>query len=243
MESISLFFPVYKDEATVERVAQKALSILPSLCSEYEIIIVDDCSPDRAGKIADELASIHECIRVIHHPKNLGYGAAIQTGLNACKNDLICMIDGDDEYDVNDITKLIKVIKHYDLIVTFRYKKLYSNARILISWVYNILLRFLFKTRFRDISTGLRLLHRSMIQDINIISNSPFIGAEIAIKALYKGYSIGEVGIQTFPRSFGKGSSVTPTNIVATFRDMLKVYKNVFSDQYELPPSRQRKDE
>lgn len=242
MESISLFFPVYKDEATVERVAQKALSILPSLCSEYEIIIVDDSSPDRAGEIADELASINERIRVIHHPINLGYGAAIQTGLNACKNDLICMIDGDDEYDVNDIKKLMKVIKHYDLIITFRYKKLYSSKRIFISWVYNILLRFLFNTRFRDISTGLRLLRRSMIQDIDMISNSPFIGAEITIKALYKGYSIGEVGIQTFPRDFGKGSSVTRTNIIATIRDMLKVYKNVFSNQYELPPNRQRKD-
>lgn len=242
MESISLFFPVYKDEATVERVAQKALSILPSLCSEYEIIIVDDSSPDRAGEIADELASINERIRVIHHPINLGYGAAIQTGLNACKNDLICMIDGDDEYDVNDIKKLMKVIKHYDLIITFRYKKLYSSKRIIISWAYNVLLRFLFNTRFRDISTGLRLVRRSMIQDIDMISNSPFIGAEITIKALYKGYSIGEVGIQTFPRDFGKGSSVTRKNIIATIRDMLKVYKNVFSNQYELPPNRQRKD-
>ncbi len=242
MESISLFFPVYKDEATVERVAQKALSILPSLCSEYEIIIVDDCSPDRAGEIADELASRHEHIRVIHHPINLGYGAAIQTGLNASKNDLICMIDGDDEYDVNDIKKLMKVIKHYDLIITFRYKKLYSSKRIIISWVYNILLRFLFNTRFRDISTGLRMLRRSMIQDIDMISNSPFIGAEITIKALYKGYAVGEVGIQTFPRDFGKGSSVTRKNIIATIRDMLKVYKNVFSNQYELPSNRQRKD-
>jgi len=240
MESISLLFPVYKDEATVERMAQKALFILPTLCSEYEIIIVDDCSPDRAGEIADELASKHECIRVIHHPTTLGYGAAIKSGLNVCKNELICMTDGDDEYDVYDIAKLMKVIKHYDLVITFRYKKLYSSNRIFISWVYNSLLRFLFKTRFRDISTGLRLLRRSMIQDIDITSNSPFIGAEITIKAMYKGYAVGEVGIQTFPRDFGKGSSVTRKNIIATFHDIFRIYKLIFSDQYELPPTRKR---
>lgn len=240
MKSISLFYPIYKDEATVEKMAQKALTILPTVCDEYEIIIVDDCSPDRAGEIADQLALKYKCIRVIHHPKNLGYGAAIRTGLSACNYELICMIDGDDEYDIADFVNLMKVVRHYDLIITFRYKKLYSNKRQFISWVYNALIRFLFKTRFRDISTGLRLVRRSMMQDIKLTSTSPFIGAEIAIKAMLKGYTVGEVGIQTFPRDFGKGSSVTKKNIIATIRDMFRIYRYIFSDQYELPPNRER---
>jgi len=233
-------FPVYKDEATIERVTQKALNLLPSLFKKYEIIIVDDGSPDRSGKIADRLALKHKCIRVIHHSNNMGYGAAIKTGLNSCKNDLICMIDGDDEYDLYDLINLMKIIRHYDLIITFRYKKLYSSKRIFISWSYNMIIRYLFKTRFRDISTGLRLLRRDMIQDIDLFSSSPFIGAEIAIKAMYKGYAVGEMGIQTFPREFGRGQSVTFANIVATIRDMLKIYKLIFSDQYSLPFNRKR---
>lgn len=233
-------FPVYKDETTIERVTHKALKLLPSLFKKYEIIIVDDGSPDRSGEIADRLALKHRCIHVIHHSKNLGYGAAIKTGLNACKNDLICMVDGDDEYDAYDLINMMKIIRHYDLIITFRYKKLYSSKRIFISWIYNMLLRYLFKIRFRDISTGLRLLRRDMIQDIDLLSNSPFIGAEITIKAMFKGYAIGEMGIQTFPREFSRGQSITFANIVATIRDMLKIYKSIFSDQYELPQNRKR---
>jgi glycosyltransferase involved in cell wall biosynthesis len=240
MENISLFFPIYKDEATVEKVAQKALSILPTLSDEYEIIIVDDASPDRAGEIADQLALQHKCIRVIHHPKNLGYGSAIRSGLSACKYELICMIDGDDEYEVSDFINLMKVMRHYDLVITFRYKKLYSTNRQFISWVYNCLIRFLFRTHFRDISTGLRMARRSMIRDLELTSTSPFIGAEITIKAMLKGYAIGEVGIQTFPRNFGKGSSVTLRNIIATIRDLFRIHNVIFSDQYELPPNRER---
>ena len=60
------------------------------------------------------------------------------------------------------------------------------------------------------------------------------------VNEVQKGYRIGEVGIQTFPREFGKGASTSPKNIVATISDMLKVYRTVFSSGYELPKDRTR---
>lgn len=237
---ISLFFPVYGDEGTIRIVAEKAIKFLEDLDDDYEIIIVDDGSPDKSGEIADHLSQEYPAIRVIHHPENLGYGAAFRSGLAACKNEYICMIDGDDQYDVYDLQKLLKLIDSYDLIITFRYKKIYSSLRIFISWVYNKILRFLFRTPFRDVSTGLRLIRKSVVEDIELESNSPFIGAELAIKIMLKGYRIGEVGIQTFPRVFGTGSSTMPKNIWATIQDMWRIYTKIFSDEYELPPYRSR---
>ena len=238
---ISLFFPVYNDERTVRIVADKALDLLAAVGDEYEIIIVDDRSPDRAGEIADELAREHPCIRVIHHPRHLGYGAAVRTGLAACRHEYICFTDGDDEYEVMDFHRLLKLSDYYDLIITFRYRKIYSGARIFISWVYNKLLRFLFRTPFRDVSTGLRMVRKSVIEDIDPETNSPFIGAEIAIKAMLKGYRVGEVGIQTFPRTFGASSATSLKNILATIRDLTRTYREVFSDRYDLPHNRERK--
>jgi glycosyltransferase involved in cell wall biosynthesis len=234
----SIFFPVYKDERTVESVATKSLRLLESLGEEHEIVIVDDGSPDRSGEIADRLAREHPCIRVIHHAKNLGYGAAVRSGLAACRYPFICMTD--DEYEVEDFRKLLRLRDHYDLIITFRYKRIYSGKRILISRVYNALLRFLFDTRFRDVSTGLRMVRRSVIEDLVLESNSPFVGAELTIKAMLKGFRVGEVGIQTFPREFGSGSSASVKNIVATLRDALKTYRLVFSEHYDLPAGRRR---
>ncbi|MCB9252304.1 MAG: glycosyltransferase family 2 protein [Flavobacteriales bacterium] len=237
---ISIFFPVYKDESTIRTVTGKAISICTELANKFEIVIVNDCSPDRSGEIADELAAQHDFIKVIHHPENMGYGAAVKTGLNNARYEWICLTDGDDEYDLNDLRKLIKFKDAYDLIITFRYKKIYSNKRIFISAIYNKLLRWLFRTNYRDISTGLRLVKKELIEDLQLITNSPFIGAEITIKSMLKGYRVGEVGIQTFPRTVGSGSSTSFRNIYLTIKDMLRVRKEIFSDHYDLPDNRQR---
>jgi glycosyltransferase involved in cell wall biosynthesis len=237
----SLFFPVFRDEGSVRTVAEKGLRLLSELCSDYEIIIVDDGSPDRSGEIADELAREYEKVRVIHHGKNLGYGAAVRSGLAASRFDYICLTDGDDEYEVEDLRKLLRLRDRYDLIITFRYKKIYSTWRIFVSWVYNRLLRILFRMPFRDVSTGLRMVKKSVAHDLELESTSPFIGAEIAIKAMLKGYAIGEVGIQTFPRAFGKGATVSVPNILATLSDVFRVYRKVFSDSYDLPANRMRR--
>jgi hypothetical protein len=99
----------------------------------------------------------------------------------------------------------------------------------------------LFRTNYRDISTGLRLVRKSLIDQIPCHSNSPFIGAEITIKSMLKGCRVGEVGIQTFPREFGKGASTSIPNIIATIRDMAAVYRTVFSSNYDLPLNRERR--
>jgi glycosyltransferase involved in cell wall biosynthesis len=235
---MSLFFPVYRDEATVERVTRKAVAVMEELAHEYEVIIVDDGSPDRAGQVADELARSLPRVRVIHHGTNRGYGAALRTGIQAARYDWICFTDGDDEYEIEDVRKLTRLRDYYDLIITFRYAKRYSGVRIFVSYVYNKLLRLLFQTRYRDISCGLRLIRKSVADELDLQSTSPFIGAEIAIKTLIKGYRVGEVGVQTFPRELGKGSSTTLPNILATIRDMLAVRRTIFSPEYDRPLNR-----
>lgn len=238
--NISIFFPVYNDEKTVKIMVEKSIDVCKKIANEFEIVIVNDCSPDNSGKIAEDLSQVYPFIKVIHHNKNLGYGAAVKNGIANAKYEWICQTDGDDEYDIYDLIKLLKHKDYYDLIITFRYKKIYSNKRIFISYIYNKILRYLFRTSYRDISTGLRLIKKSLIQELSLIADSPFIGAEITIKSMLKGYRVGEVGIQTFPRTVGKGSSTNWKNILSTIKDMIKIYQEIFSDDYDLPHNRQR---
>ena len=237
---VSLFFPVYNDEKTVERVCGKSIEVLTQLCKNWEVIIINDGSPDNSGAIADQIAANNPNVRVIHHETNKGYGAAIRRGLAESRGEIIFFTDGDDEYDVYEFLRIFKLKDFYDLIITFRYKKLYSSKRIFISYVYNAIFRFVFDTPYRDISTGLRAIRKSLVNDLNLVSNSPFIGAELTLKSKLKGYRIGEVGIQTFPRDFGKGSSTTWKNIFSTIKEMIRTYNEVFSDDYDLPQNRKR---
>jgi len=239
--NISFFVPVYKDELTIKIVAERAVKLFNEIANNYEIIIVNDGSPDKSGDIAEELSLIYPQIKVIHHEKNKGYGAVLKTGVSASKYEWICMVDGDNEYDVYELKKMFAVKDYYLLIIAFRYKKLYSAKRIFISFVYNKLLRFLFKSKFRDISTGIRVIHRSLLDEIELNSNSPFIGAELALKSMLRGFPIGEVGIQTFPRDFGNGSATSIKNIYLTMVDMFSMYRKIFSDSYDLPQGRPRK--
>jgi glycosyltransferase involved in cell wall biosynthesis len=238
---ISFFFPVYNDETTVRIVANRAMELLDDVANNYEIIIVNDGSPDASGAIADQLALEYEKISVIHHPVNRGYGAAMKTGIAASKYDIICMVDGDNEYDVFDLKKMLAVRNYYMLIIAFRYKKLYSTKRIFISFIYNTVLRVVFKSPFRDISTGIRLIHRAVVDDLELTSNSPFIGAELTLKSMLRGFPVGEVGIQTFPRDFGQGSATSFKNIMGTIKDIWRIRREIFSDAYDLPEGRTRK--
>ena len=223
-KSISIMFPLYKDKRTVKSMILKSLKILKKTKKKFEIVIVDDGCPENSGKIAQELSKKNPKVRVYFHKKNLGYGAAVKTGLKKCRHDCIFATDGDDEYDVGDLPRMLKAFYQSDLVITYRYKKKYKTTRIIISWVYNIILRLLFKTNFRDISTGSRLISKKLVKKIKLTSNSPFIGAELAIKSKYAGFDVSEIGIHTYPRTFETGSSVSVKNIILTIRDMIILF-------------------
>ena len=194
VKSISLMFPLYKDRSTVKLMIKKSVKVLKKLKKKYEIIIVDDGCPQNSGKLAKEISKKYSNVKVFFHKKNLGYGAALKTGFKKFKNDWIFMIDGDNEYDVNDLFRLVKASENYDLVITYRYKKKYTTSRILISWIYNAILRLIFNLKFRDISTGSRFVSRKLVKRIKLRSNSPFVGAELAIKATRAGFKVNEKG-------------------------------------------------
>ena len=86
--------------------------------------------------------------------------------------------------------------------ITRRHTKKYNTLRNIISWTYNLILRFLFNTTYRDISSGSRLVDRKILNKIKIDTNSPFLGAELTIKALYQGYKVSEVVFFITPQIF-----------------------------------------
>lgn len=229
INSLTILFPVYNDKNTIEVMLNKADSLVKKYNFLYEILIVNDGCPYGSGEEADRLAKEYNNVRVIHNEKNEGYGASIIRGIKASRYDWILQTDGDNQYDLNEFVNMEKIIHNYDCLITFRYKKIYESYRILISWVYNKVIKFVFKSNFRDISTGLRLLNKKVIEDIDLISKSSFIGAEIAIRLMLKGYQVGEMGIKTYPRIFGKGSVITIKSIFETVKDLLKLKKLLFS--------------
>jgi len=233
--NISLFFPVYNDESTVELMTEKALRVLDQVAGQYEIVIVNDGSPDRSGEIADRLAAQFEPVSVIHHPTNLGYGRAIQTGIRtANRYEWLCFTDGDNQYDLAELYHIVRLLPRYDMIAAFRYQKVYGLVRKLMSYSLNFSCRRLFGTRFRDLTCGLKLVRRDVIDDLRVTCSSPFVGGEVAIRAALKGYHVGEVGIRMYPRMFGDSAVISWRNIWATMRDVWRIRNELRESQ---PPA------
>ena len=226
-KSISLVFPLYKDKSTVKIMISKSLNVLKKTKKKFEIIIIDDGCPQNSGKIAQAYAKKNYKIKVFFHKKNKGYGAAIKTGIKKSKFDCIFLIDGDNEYNVNDLPRMLNAFKHNDLVITYRYKNKNNLNRIFISWAYNFILRFLFKTSYKDVSVGSRLLSKKLKNKIIIKSDTPFINAELAIKSKYCGYKVQEIGIQHHPRVIGNGSVVSIKNILLMIKEIIVLFIHI----------------
>src|SRR4051812_30085837 len=103
---LSIFFPAYNDGGTIASMVIRAVKAAAELTSDFEIIIVDDGSADGTADIADELAQTYPQVCVIHHPRNRGYGAALQTGFRSATKELIFYTDGDAQYDPSELKTL-----------------------------------------------------------------------------------------------------------------------------------------
>ena len=99
---LSFFFPAHNEAENIEALVAEALEVLPRLATEFEIIAVDDGSRDATPQLADALAAAHPQVRVVHHPVNRGYGAALRSGFGAARFDLVCLLDGDRQFHVED---------------------------------------------------------------------------------------------------------------------------------------------
>ncbi len=226
-KSLSVFFPVFNEEENIKSVVESALELLPSITKYYEIIIVDDGSRDKTGQIADLLSRQYKEISVIHHFSNCGYGAALQTGFRAIKNDLIFFTDGDGQFDIEELPKLTSLIENADIVCGYRAKRADPLFRKINARVYRLLLRVLFNLRITDINCAFKLFKREVIQSLNFESSGALINAELLILAQKKGYTIKEVGVSHYPRIKGKQTGAKPTVILRTFVELFRLWRKL----------------
>src|SRR5215510_8652539 len=102
-DCLSIVIPAYNEEATLMTVVQKVLTV-PSL---LEVVIVNDCSNDDTGNIADQLSRLNPKVKVLHHQKNCGKTEALKTGFTATQGDIVIVQDADLEYDPLEIVDVI----------------------------------------------------------------------------------------------------------------------------------------
>jgi glycosyltransferase involved in cell wall biosynthesis len=219
---ISFFCPAYHDEKNLPRLIPHVYKFLSEISDKFEIIIVEDGSPDKTGQIADELAKQFKNIRVIHHSKNLGYGATLKDGFMAARYDYVMYTDGDFQYDVNEFKPVIHFLAEYDILSGYVTKKAVTFRRVIQSFVYNLLIRIMFFVNLKDANCSMKIYKKKVLDAIEIKSDSAFIDTEMLIKARRKGFKIKQFPVRHYKRDSGLASGSRPSVIVDTIKDMIK---------------------
>ncbi|MEO8665089.1 MAG: glycosyltransferase family 2 protein [Ignavibacteria bacterium] len=224
--TLSVFFPAYYDEKNIDKVVVSAIKVLDEIkLKDYEIIIIEDGSPDRTGEVADELAAKYSKVRVIHHKKNMGYGTTLKDGFLSAKLDYVFYSDGDNQFDMEDLKKFVALLPFSDIVVGYRKHKQYSLYRKFTSLCYNYLLRLLFDIHYWDIDCAFKIFPTKLFKEINIDSVDAFIDAEIMLKANEKGYSVTEIGVKHLPRVDGISTGARPSVIIKTIKEIFEYRK------------------
>src|SRR5919106_3827393 len=141
--ALSFFFPAHNEAENIGGLVAEALEVLPGLADEFEIIAVDDGSKDETPRLADELATAHPQVKVVHHEVNRGYGAALRSGFRAARYDLVCFLDGDRQFRVEDLGLLLERIAQPDapdVVVGYRLKRADPFVRLAYARAYRLAL-------------------------------------------------------------------------------------------------------
>ncbi|CAN5746825.1 N/A [soil metagenome] len=227
MAALSYFFPAHNEAENVETLVIEALAELPRLADRFEIVCVDDGSRDGTGEIAERLAAEHPgLVRVVHHPTNRGYGAALRSGFRAARYELVCFTDGDLQFRVADLARLVDRLaagredgRSLDVVAGYRLERADPAIRLAYARLYRACLRIFFGLGLRDVDCACKLVRREALKGIRLESRGAFLSAELLIKLREMGRTAVEVGVPHHPRTAGQASGADPRVVLRAVRD------------------------
>jgi glycosyltransferase involved in cell wall biosynthesis len=197
--SISAFFPAYNDAGTIASMVVVTDRTLRDLADDYEIIVVNDGSPDHTGEILEDLQGRYPHLRVVTHPKNRGYGGALRSGFAHATKDLVVYTDGDAQYDPREFALLLeRLTPETDVVNGYKIARHDPPYRLLIGRLYHHTVRRLFGLPLRDVDCDFRLLRRAVFDRVRLDSDSGVICVELMTKIHQAGYRVVEVPVHHF---------------------------------------------
>ncbi len=236
LPELSIFFPCYNEEANIERVVRAAIEAAKEHAEQYEVIAVNDGSRDRTGEIAERLAAEYPgVVRAVHNNPNLGYGGAVARGLREARYSWIFFTDGDGQFDIREIDKLIALLDKCDFAVGYRVNRADPLIRKVNAYCWGVLVRTLFGLKVRDIDCAFKLLPKSLVDQIELRSQGALISTELLARARYRGLRIAEVGVNHYPRTAGQQTGANFRVILRAFKELFKLRRHIRSESLRDP--------
>jgi len=229
LKKLAIVIPTYNERENIELLVGEILDLQIDL----EIIIVDDNSPDGTGELADELASAHPGVQVVHRPGKLGLGTAHIAGMAKALADdasLVLTMDADFSHHPRYIPSMVTALEEFDVVIGSRYAPgggtLYCTLpRRVLSWGANAFARAVLSLHAGDATAGFRGYRRAVLESIEldgIVSNGYSFLIELLYRCQRLGWTIGEVPI-TFENRQRGASKISKSEIFRAMQTVIRL--------------------
>ena len=215
---LSIIVPVFNEEKSLKELHKKILGNIG--IQNYEIIFVDDGSTDNSFKILQEIAEDDKNVQIIKFRRNFGKSAALQTGFDKAKGDIVFTLDADLQDDPEEIPGFIeKINQGYDLVAGWKKHRKDPITKKIASKIFNMVTSIIFRLKLHDYNCGFKAYRNEVVKSINIYGE---LHRYIPALAKAKGFSICEIPVKHHKRKFGK-SKYGMERLVRGFLDLLTV--------------------
>ena len=225
LRSLSIFFPCYNDAGTIASLILRAETVARTVAEDYEIIVIDDGSTDGSRDILRQLSKSVPSLRVVLHERNRGYGGALRSGFDHATKDWVFYTDGDGQYDVGELVKLVdRVSDDIDWVNGFKIKRHDPLHRIVIGLVYQHLMKFMFRLNIKDVDCDFRLVRNASLKNIVLTRSSGVICVEMVRKFQDAGLRCVEVGVNHYFRVYGTSQIFNVRRLFQVIIHLMKLW-------------------
>jgi glycosyltransferase involved in cell wall biosynthesis len=223
--SISAFFPAYNDAGTIASMVVTADRTLRAITDDYEVIVVNDGSPDHTAEVLADLQTRYPNLRVVTHVKNRGYGGALRSGFANATKELVCYTDGDAQYDPREFRLLYdRLTDDVDMVQGYKIRRGDPYHRVVIGKLYHGVVRTMFGLPIRDVDCDLRLIRRKVFDEVELTQDSGVICVELMTKITQAGFKLTEVPVHHYHRAYGSSQFFNVRRVGKVGVDLIKLW-------------------
>ena len=222
--SISVIVPAYNEEENLAGAVSSIKSAAADNFSGYEILVIDDCSSDKTGSIADEISRKDPNVRVFHNAKNMGFGYNYRMGVGLATKDYVGLIPGDNEIIEESIRDIFNCVGKADMVLPYHTNsEVRSFLRRGLSGSFTTLLNLLFGYRLKYYN-GPVVHKREIVTKVPMNTDGFAYQAEIITRLLKAGHSYIEVGMKIRSRQHGHSKALYPKNVWSVLKTIVRLF-------------------
>ncbi len=218
---LSLVLPCFNEVQNIEKTIRDSQQWFAAAQIDGEIIVTDDGSSDGSLDLLRKLQSEIPKLKVVHHEKNQGYGAAVRSGCDQAEKNWIAFMDSDGQFHASDISRLFPLTAQADYVTGFREKRADTFQRKLNSRLYNLLVRTMLGVHPSDLNCGMKLFRRSIWKTIRpVYATGALINGEMFFALKNARIVWDETAVPHYPRTAGKPTGANLRVILRTFKEL-----------------------